>query len=70
MSKTPRSPERIAKVLNFLYFKKLNRKMLGYISLRLSLNWLFTTIALKLVAEFQQAKKKAPNCSGAFASKE
>jgi hypothetical protein len=44
--------------------------MLPYLSVRLAFNWLFAAIALKLIAEFQQAKKKAPDFSGAFASKE
>lgn len=44
--------------------------MLRYLSVRQLFNWLFAAIALKLVAEFPYAKKKAPNCLGAFASKE
>ncbi len=44
--------------------------MLQYLSVLLRFNWLFAAIALKLIAVFLYANKKAPNCSGAFASKE
>ncbi len=44
--------------------------MLRDLSVRLGFNWLFGAIALKLIAESQEAKKKAPDFSGAFASKE